>query len=81
MLSKKLAALAALSLITASTVASAQSAQSLSLANSPVVERAGADMSDANELTGTEIVIGVVVLGLVIWGAIELFGDDDSDSP
>lgn len=80
MLSKKLAALAAFSLLAGSGIASAQSAQSLSLANSPVIERAGADMEDASnfELTVTAVVLGLLVIGGAAWGLSELLG---SDSP
>ena len=81
MLSRKLAALAALSLMAASTAAGAQSAQSLSLANSPTVQRAGAETEDASNLTMTTIVIGAIVIGLLIWGGIELLGDDEPSSP
>ncbi len=77
MLSKKLAAIAALSLITASSAAAAQTAQPLSLTNAP----AGATQGE-NNLEGTSgagiYIIGAVVLGLIIWGIIEL---SDSDSP
>jgi len=82
MLSKKLAALAAVSLIAASTAASAQSASSLSLSNSPVVERAGADVEGSGQLVGTTgWILGAVALGLVIWGIIEITSDGDSTSP
>ena len=79
MFSRKLAVLAAFSLMTASTVAHAQSAASLSMAGSPAaVERAGASGEDANQLEGTALwIVGAIVLGLVIWGAIEIFSDDD----
>ncbi|MDQ8756252.1 hypothetical protein RCO27_08410 [Sphingosinicella sp. LHD-64] len=81
MLSKKLAALAALSLMTASTVAHAQSAQSLSVASA--APRAGADTQDANQMAGGAgiWVIGAIVLGLAIWGIIELTDDDEPSSP
>lgn len=79
MFSKKLAALAALSLMTASTAAQAQSAQSLSVAGSPAVERAGPSDEGSNQLTGTTWIIAAVVVGLAIWGIIEL--TDDSSSP
>ena len=82
MLSRTLAAVAAASLIFSSSAAVAQSAQSLSLANAPTVERAGAEANGASELRGTTgWIIGAIALGLLIWGAIELFDDDDSDSP
>jgi hypothetical protein len=75
MLSKKLAAIAAVSLITASSAAVAQSAQPLSLTQSPTVERASAGMPGQSNLDrrGYGIyIVGAVVLGLIIWGIIEL---------
>ena len=75
MLSRKLAAIAALSLITASSAAVAQSAQPLSLSHSSAVQRAGTSAQDANALDRRGIgiyIIGAVVLGLIIWGVIEL---------
>lgn len=84
MLSKKLSALVALSMITASSAAVAQSAQPLSLGNAPAA-RSGAATADSSALddrNGIGIyIIGAVVLGLIIWGVIELTGDNDSDSP
>ena len=75
MLSKKLSALVAISVLTASSAAVAQSAQPLSLANAPAA-RAGAPTADANALDGRNgigiYIIGAVVLGLIIWGIIEL---------
>jgi hypothetical protein len=74
MLSKKLAAIAAVSLITASSAAVAQTAQPLSLANSPAA-RASAGTSGESSLDrrGYGIyIIGAVVLGLIVWGIIEL---------
>jgi len=80
MLSKKLSALVALSMITASGAAVAQSAQPLSLNNSPAVAR-GERASDLDDRNGIGIyIIGAVVLGLIIWGIIELTSDG-SDSP
>ena len=83
MLSKKLAAIAAVSLITASSAAVAQSAQPLSLNNSPTVQRASAGTSGQNNLDrrGYGIyIVGAIVLGLIIWGIIELT-KDKSHSP
>ena len=79
MLSKKLAAIAAVSLITASSAAVAQSAQPLSLSNSPTAQRAAASSQNANSLDRRGIgiyIIGAVVLGLIIWGVIELTKND-----
>jgi hypothetical protein len=85
MLSKKLAAVAAMSLITASTAAVAQTAQPLSLQNSPSAERAGAPVAGESNLDRGGIgiyIVGAVVLGLIIWGIIELTEDDDGpESP
>jgi len=80
MLSKKLAAVAAVSLITASSAAVAQSAQPLSLSQSPAVERASAGTSGQNSLDrrGYGIyVVGAIVLGLIVWGIIELTNNND----
>lgn len=80
MLSKKLSALVALSVLTASSAAVAQTAQPLSLANAPTA-RVGAPMTDASALddrNGIGIyIIGAVVLGLIVWGVIELTKDDE----
>ena len=77
---KKIAAIAAMSLLTVSNAAVAQSAQPLSVA--PAVARSGADLQGSNELRGTTgWIIGAVALALIIWGAIELFDDDDPESP
>jgi hypothetical protein len=85
MLSKKLKALVAVSVLSASSAAVAQSAQPLSLANAPAA-RAGATTSNASALddrNGIGIyLIGAVVLGLIVWGIIELTkSDGDSVSP
>lgn len=83
MISKKLSALVALSMITASSAAVAQSAQPLSIGNSPAA-RAGAAAQDANDLDDRRgigiYIIGAVVLGLIIWGIIELTDDDEGSS-
>ena len=83
MLSKKLAAIAAVSLITASSAAVAQSAQPLSLSQSPAVERASAGTSGQSSLDrrGYGIyVVGAIVLGLLVWGIIELTNNNDHPS-
>lgn len=85
MLSKKLSALVAISMLTASSAAVAQSAQSLSLANAPAM-RAGADAQNFNALDSRNgigiYLIGAVVLGLIVWGVIELTKNDDgAESP
>ncbi|HTU09841.1 MAG TPA: hypothetical protein VMG08_02990 [Allosphingosinicella sp.] len=81
MLSKKLSALVAASVLMGSSAAVAQSAQPLSLAS---VAPAGAITSDASALddrNGIGIyIIGAVVLGLIVWGVIELTKDDDGPS-
>jgi hypothetical protein len=85
MLSKKLSALVAISMLTASSAAVAQSAQSLSLANAPAM-RAGEDAQGFNALDSRNgigiYLIGAVVLGLLVWGVIELTkGDGGAESP
>jgi hypothetical protein len=85
MLSKKLSALVAISMLTASSAASAQSAQSLSLANAPAM-RAGADAQGLNALDSRNgigiYLIAAVVLGLIVWGVLELTkSDGDAESP
>ncbi|MGZ8359391.1 MAG: hypothetical protein ACXWUX_02620 [Allosphingosinicella sp.] len=76
---KTLAMLAAASLITASTAASAQ------VGAPQAVERTGAATTGASQLDDdddggiTIWIIGAVVLGLLIWGIIELTEDDDED--
>lgn len=78
MRSSKLAALAALSLFIGTSAASAQ----VAAASPALVERAGAPARDASDLRGTTgWIIGAIVLGLLIWGGIELFGDDEEDAP
>lgn len=80
MLSKKLKALVAVSVLSASSAAVAQSAQPLSIANTPAV-RAGAPTANASALddrNGIGIyVIGAVILGLIVWGIIELTKSDE----
>ncbi|HVQ09986.1 MAG TPA: hypothetical protein VMS43_16285 [Allosphingosinicella sp.] len=85
MISKKLSALVAISMLTASSAAVAQSAQSLSLAGAPAM-RAGFDAEGVNGLDSRNgigiYLIGAVVLGLIIWGIIELTkSEGDPESP
>ena len=68
--------------LTVSNVAVAQSAAPLSLANSPAIGRAGAATSEASELRGPGLwIVGAIALGLVIWGASELFLDNEEAFP
>ena len=85
MLSKKISALVAVSVLTASSAAVAQTAQPLSLANAPAAQ-AGAGPNQAGALDSRNgfgiYIIGAVVLGLIIWGIIELTSDDNGpESP
>ena len=67
-----------------STQVVAQSAAPLSMTNSPVVARANAEMEGQNSLEGRGPVfylIGAVVIGLIVWGAIELLDDNDEAFP
>ena len=74
-----LAAFAALSMIVGSTAASAQVGQTAAPA---AVERAGAPVGEASELRGTTgWILAAIALGLIIWGATELFDDDEDDFP
>lgn len=80
--SKILTSLAALSLLGASGAAVAQSAAPLSLADSPALARAGADSEGSSDfMRGGRWVLAAVVLGLLVWGAIELLDDDDEAFP
>ncbi len=82
MFSRKLAALAAAALVFGSSSAVAQSAPAGAAMDAPAIERAGADASSASELRGsTGWIIGAIALALLIWGAIELFDDDEPESP
>ena len=82
MLTKKLSALVAISVLAASP-AVAQTAQTLSVANAPSV-RASAPTVNANSLNSRNgfgiYMIGAVILGLIVWGVIELTKSDDSPS-
>ena len=82
MLSSRLAALAALSLVIGSSAASAQVGQPEPPSAVSSVQRAAAPVADSNELRGTTgWILGAIAVGLLIWGAIELFGDDDEAVP
>lgn len=75
MTSRKMAALVAASLISSSSAAVAQSAQPLSLANSPMMQRASPDLQRAGDLDrrGYGIyIVGLIVVGLAAWGIYEL---------
>ncbi len=78
MLSKKLAALAAISMVAASSAAVAQTAP----ASAPAVSRVSADVEGSNELVGTTAwILAAIALGLIVWGIVELTGDDGPSSP
>jgi hypothetical protein len=89
MIFKKLAASAAAVALLAANPAVAQvasSAGSLSVAKAlPQAARAGSSLRGENkQIEGTGLyVLGAVVVGLAIWGIVELVGDDndDPDSP
>jgi len=83
MRSSRLAALAAISLVVGSSAASAQvSPTAQPTAAAANVARAGAPVSDSNELRGTTgWILAAIAVGLLIWGALELFGDDDEAFP
>jgi hypothetical protein len=83
MLSKKISALVAISVLSASSAAVAQTAQPLSLTSSPAMHAAaGPNQTSAlDDRNGIGIyIIGAVVLGLIVWGVIELTKNDDSPS-
>lgn len=77
MAAKPFLALAAFALAATGTAASAQSAASLSLANAPMV-RQGAGLDDASGLRGTimPILVGLLVIGMIVFVVKEL-GDDN----
>lgn len=80
----RIATVAALLASAISAPVAAQSASALSIANSPAVARANARMEGQNSLEGRGPVfylIGAAVIGLIIWGAIELLDDDDEAFP
>jgi hypothetical protein len=79
--SKIVGVLAALALLGAGGAAAAQSAAPLSLANGPAITRAGGGVVGASDLRGGRWVLAAAVAALVIWGAIELLGDNDEAFP
>lgn len=81
--SKKIAAIAAASLLTASSAAVAQSAQPLSLANSPTIERSGADVGEGSELRRGGIILPIVVVAIVlaILALTDTWPFDEDDPP
>ena len=79
MLAKNLTALLAASMIFGSSAAVAQSAQPLSLSHAPSAARAGASTQNGSQLEGTTIwIIGAIVVGLAVWGIIELTKDNNN---
>lgn len=82
MLRKSFAAAAAIAILAGSSAAVAQSAQPLSIA---AASRDGAQTQAASDLDGRNgmgiYIIGAVVLGLIIWGIIELTDDGGPESP
>jgi hypothetical protein len=78
MISKKIVALAAVSLLAGSSAASAQSAAPLSLANSPVAARAGADLKGESQfLRRSGWLLGIVAVGVLIFVVIEASKDNE----
>lgn len=72
---KSLAALAALSVIAAPATAQAAAAP-------PAAQRVGAEPGGASQLHGTTAwVLAAIALGLIVWGIIELTGNDEEDFP
>jgi hypothetical protein len=46
------------------------------------VSRVGSDVAAAEEVRGTTMwIVAAIALGLIIWGIIELTGDDSPTSP
>lgn len=76
-----LAAAAALSLLVSGSIAAAQSARSLSVAESPAVQRAGAGMEDSAELgrrrVGLGWILGLVALGILVFVILEVSKDNN----
>ena len=71
-MSRKILALAAFALVAGSTTASAQSAAPLSLANSPAVQRAGAETQRESQfLRRSSWLLGIVALGILVFVILE----------
>lgn len=90
MFRKIAATMAATAMLLATTAAQANSAAALSLRNAPVTAktgqvRAGTPVRHGNEIVASPlfIILGIVaVVGVLeITGAINIFGDDEPDSP
>ena len=82
MVSKTTTALLAALSLSISGAAAAQTAAPLSLAASPLAQRAGADLNEASELRGPGLwIAGAVALGLIIWGIIELTDNNEEAFP
>lgn len=72
MIAKKVLALAALSLVAGSSAAAAESAQPLSLANSPTLQRAGAEIEGESAfLRRSGWILGLVALGILVFVIVE----------
>ena len=72
MRTKTFAAIAAISLIAAGSAAAAQTARPLSLANSPAVQRAGAEVQGESAfLRRSGWILGVLALGILVFVVIE----------
>ena len=80
MASKILKAVVATFLISGSGAAAASSARPLSLAQSPVAQRAGESIDGSSALDGTtEWILAALSLGVIIFGIIH-FSDDQNNS-
>ncbi len=70
------AATAALMLMSTTAVAQASSAKSLSLANTSAARVATPAKKDSKLIGTTAWILAAIGLGLVVWGVVELTGDD-----
>ena len=80
---KTLAVFVSLSLLGASSAAAAQSAAPLSLAASPAARAGAATTNDSSlDRRGYGIyIVGAIVLGLIVWGAIKLLDNNTHAMP